>query len=293
MGIDITLQQKGLRKKNIDLTLLKKVAANLEIATSDGTFRIQEYDNEPLDTIALLIYDPDILSRGFTLEVSKNHHDCFLRQTYFCSDNDIRQFFSFLKRLAKQLNITQYDKDGEILQVSDIMERTEFEIAFNRRTLHEVFKEEKYPDTIYAVKNPISIGPVVKEAILQMSEEDAMNYWTSYLHDLQDEDYYYAMPSFFQNKEGEIFGGYALTEDCFSVFPKQPYVPFGYDLKAEDISYYLLTIVSYPQETEPIRMPYEELWNYFPLDSLSEYDNKHVFLHLNTELLDRIRKDQQ
>lgn len=291
MGIDIALHQKGLLKKKITLDLIKEAADSLEIATSDGTFRIKDYQDEPLTETTLLLYDSNLLSRGFTLSVASNEYDCELRQTYFCSDNDIQQFFDFLARFMKVLKLKDFEKDDEYQLLENIPQITEREIQFNRQTLHNLFKEENYPDTIYAVKNPVFIEPYVGEAILQMNEEQAMIYWSNYLQEKQNQDYYYAVPHFYQNQSGEIFGCYALTVNCYSVFPEEPFIPYGYDLKPEQISYYLVMVIQESEPYQAAQFPYEDLWKYFDRSVLKPYDQRHVYLELDSETLNRMKED--
>ena len=297
MGIDINLTQKGIFKKKINLQIIKDAAKTLNIATSDNFFRIKTYKDEPLDQITLLLYDPNLLSRGFTLEVNKKDTACFLRQTYFCNDNDIYNFFQFIKNLASLLNINEYEKDGELFPIHDIPTQIEKEINFNRHTLIDLLKrfdDDDFPNIIYAVKNPISIETAVAEKLLQMKEEDVMKYWSNYLHEKQKDDYYYACPSFYHDKTQKdiIFGSYALTENCYSVFPTEPYIPYGYNLKTEDISNYQISIVDDKDFNVIAIIPYEDLWKYFPIETLKSYDSRHVYLLLTRDIINNLKEKE-
>ena len=287
MGIDVSLKQKGLFKKEIDFSLLETVAGDLSlvIATSDRYFRLKNYDKEQaLTETVLLIYDPNLLSRGFTLEILQNKYDCELRQTYYCSDNDLRKFFTFIKNLAQKLKITSYEKDGELLPLSDIPTRIEKEIAFNRRTLISQFRDNEHPNLmLYPVMNPISVEPATIEALLQMNEEQAMEYWTRHLHEKQSIDCFYAVPLFYKTNEGALIARYALTENVFTVLPKEPYVPFGFDFETEDIQEFQIALVSDKGEGILAEIDFEQLWNYFPLEKLKVYDARSVLIEVTSD----------
>ena len=290
MGIDVNLRQKGLFKKKIDYSLIQEVADSLKltITSSDSYFRSVPYNGTPLHETVLILYDNKLISRGFAIEINSNYYDCFLRQTYFCNDNDIRNFFEFISAFAKKLKINEYEKDEELLPLSDIPSRITKEIEFNRRNLITPLNEDKYPDTIYAAINPIWIEPYAIEALLQMDEENAMMYWSQYLHNKQNRDYYYAVPHFYKDNKDLIFGNFALTENCLTVFPIEAYIPYGVNLKSEDISYYQILLGSSSDNNKNIMIPFEDLWNYFPFDSLESYDRRHVFITLDSDTLNII-----
>lgn len=48
---------------------------------------------------------------------------------------------------------------------------------------------------------------------------NGLNYFEQLLHEKQSMDVYYAKPSFFKKKNGDIFLSYVLTDECESVFP--------------------------------------------------------------------------
>jgi hypothetical protein len=286
MGIDVSLKQKGLFKKTIDFSLVETIANDLSltIATSDQYFRIKDYDKEQaLAETTLLLYDSQLLSRGFTLSIDENYYDCELRQTYYCNDNDIRKFFSFTKALAQKLKISSYEKDGELLPLSDIPTRIEKEIAFNRQTLVTQFKEDNYPDMIFAVMNPISVEPTAAEALLQMSEDQAMEYWNRYLHDKQVVDYFYSAPFFYRTKEESTIARYSLTENVLTVLPKEPFVPFGFDIDQKDVQDFKIALVSDKGDGVLAQIEFEQLWKFFPLEKQKPYDQRCVYVEVTSD----------
>jgi hypothetical protein len=69
------------------------------------------------------------------------------------------------------------------------------------------------------------------------------------LHERQSVDAYYAMPRFFRDVDGKVIGAYAITEGVDSIFPIEPFVPFGTLVEKsealKDADWWTITLVSY------------------------------------------------
>lgn len=219
MSKTYTMTKKGFFKKEFTLEEIKKV--------TQGAFQYGSWDNgsrltDQLNPNEIIVYKAERMGRGFIINL-QNPQKLELTMNYFATDDDINNVYDFLDCMM-QCNIHPIlDEDGTTLKdIKDIQAAREFELAFNRRTLVENI--ERGVSTIFAVMNPIDVNFKLFE---NLSEDEFMKEYTSYLDRCQNWDYYYMAPAFYKNDQGEVIMRYVYTTMTISVGPRKAFLPFG------------------------------------------------------------------
>lgn len=115
--------------------------------------------------------------------------------------------------------------------------------------------------------------------------------FSSWMHELQSHDYYYAKPQFFKTDQG-IKGIYALTEDCPTLLPNKPWVPVGYQNPETgeklECDYYEIALYSTTEERSLGTIPFERIFTLGP-DYINYYDGNTVLINnLPLEVMKRL-----
>ena len=113
---------------------------------------------------------------------------------------------------------------------------------------------------------------------------------------MQSVDVYYAVAGYIEEDDG-IVSRFAFTEDCDSLFPVKPSVPFGItgaDGKPPEVSRYEVAIVatSTPSASVIGTLPYDKFMSALSPDKVSYYDARRVRIapHSLSELKELIAK---
>ena len=111
---------------------------------------------------------------------------------------------------------------------------------------------------------------------------------------MQSIDTYYAVAGYMEEDDG-IVSRFAFTEDCDSLFPVKPAVPFGVtgpDGKPLVVSRYEVAIFSTTTQSVIATIPYDAFMTSLSPDKVSYYDAKRVRIapHSLTELKELIAK---
>ena len=111
---------------------------------------------------------------------------------------------------------------------------------------------------------------------------------------MQSVDVYYAVAGYMEEDDG-IVGRFAFTEDCDSLFPVKPAVPFGVtgaDGRPLEVSRYEVAIFSTTTQSVIATIPYDAFMTSLSPDKVSYYDAKRVRIvpHSISELKELISK---
>lgn len=220
MSVDLTITQKGLFKKTLPLTVI--LGDRLHYGSYDAGWRMEQGKLAENEFTAFL---PDSIARGFSVTWNaREKHRVDVRLLSPTGRKEIREFYAAVGRIMKYWNADLW-VDCEKVSFDHWMAGLNDFIDFNTRTLHSFCRKindgESEELTLFSAFWPLTIG---KEEALRFEEDpDAFEAW---LHEKQSVDAYYASPVFCQPDAG-IIGRYVLIENCRSIFPLTPSVPFG------------------------------------------------------------------
>ena len=242
MSIDITIRQNGVLKKSLPFDV---ICGGLKYGSFDGLKLIEGEIGED----EFMLYHPSHLARGFSVvwkKGEKNQIYMHLPSPTCAEETD--DFYDTVERVAGFWKNCSIEQDGAAIELASIPSWRKDMKEFNLRTLIEFCKEKEDLDnlTLYCAYWPLVFGPKEKGLFRQASD---LSGFRDFLHEKQSVDAYYANPHFYINEDGP-FGSFAVTEDCDSIFPIEPYVPFGVNDPETDeplkvnrwyISYYSVT----------------------------------------------------
>ena len=160
--------------------------------------------------------------------------------------------------------------------------------------IKESIDKEPYESmTLFSAFWPLEFG--AKEAAeVKNAPEGAPARFARWLHEMQSVDAYYAVAGYAEEEDG-IVSRFAFTEDCDSLFPVKPSVPFGItgaDGKPLEVSRYEVAVFSTTTQSVIGMLPYDKFIAAISPDKVSYYDAKRVRIapHSLSELKELISK---
>lgn len=254
MSIDISIRQKGLIKKPLPLSVI--TGGKLSYGTFDGV----RLEPGRADAGEIVVYDEAHLSRGISVVWNEREKNTVtLRVLNPTSRAEINDAFDLVARIAGRWKC-YLEVDGMPQTLSEFMARREEFLTFNERIIKDFSAKVLAGDgpmTLFCTMCPVLVFGEAEAQRFQDSPE-AFYDW---MHERQSIDAYYAVPSFYR-VDGEILGRYVHTEGVYSIFPRQPSVPFGITDpetgRALECSNYEVCFYSLTKETMLGSVPYDD-----------------------------------
>ena len=297
MSIDIVIRQKGLFKKTLPLSVI--LGDNLACGVYEAGYRLDpgEWKSEDGE---IVVYDPHHKGRGFSvIWTPTQKKGVTLRALHPTSTYELKAFYATVARITDYWSCS-LEVDGNPMTPAEFQAGLSNMLEANDRYLDLFIKEsmdkEPYESmTLFSAFWPLEFGS--KEAAeVKDAPEGAPARFARWLHEMQSVDTYYAVAGYMEEKDG-IVSRFAFTEDCDSLFPVRPSVPFGItgaDGKPLEVSRYEVAIVatSTPSVSVIGTIPYEAFMAALSPDKVSYYDAKRVRIapHSLSELKELISK---
>lgn len=297
MSIDIVIRQKGLFKKTLPLSVI--LGDNLACGVYEAGYRLDpgEWKSEDGE---IVVYDPHHKGRGFSvIWTPTQKKGVTLRALHPTSTYELKTFYATVARITDYWSCS-LEVDGNPMTPAEFQAGLSDMLEANDRYLDLFIKEsmdkEPYESmTLFSAFWPLEFGS--KEAAeVKDAPEGAPARFARWLHEMQSVDTYYAVAGYMEEKDG-IVSRFAFTEDCDSLFPVRPSVPFGItgaDGKPLEVSRYEVAIVatSTPSVSVIGTIPYEAFMAALSPDKVSYYDAKRVRIapHSLSELKELIAK---
>ena len=284
MSIDVSIKQKGFFKKTIPFNVI--LGNQLAYGATDGLRLIPNQMDEEV-----ILYDPQSIGRGFGIKWNENEkNEITLRLLNPTTEGEMRAFFDCLRRITSFWNC-KMTVDGIEEDINEYLSQEDDLIAYNHKVIKEVSEKivngESQRLTLYSTMWPLVIGK-------DEAEQFVVNphLFSSWMHEQQIKDYYYAKPQFFQTEEG-IKGIYALTEDCPTIMPNTPWVPLGIENPETgqrlECDHYEIALYSTTEDKTIAMIPYERLFTLGP-DYLSYYDGGSILVeNVGLEELNKLK----
>ncbi|MFV0396254.1 MAG: DUF4299 family protein [Coprobacillaceae bacterium] len=266
MSVDVTIKQKGMFKKALSMQDF------LGNTFKYGVLRANIIDFDKRDEEGFILYNPNAIARGIYVTYAEgNKSTVSLSLSLFTSDREVDEFYDLIIHLCDIWKTNVFEQDGTQYRISDIKEQR-INIKNTCLSSLEEFLTKYQGYMIFGAYNPISIDQEVADMLLEKKDLKVLG---EYLHTLQKQDVYYARPSFYQGEKG-IFGIYTLTEDCDSVFPIEPMIPFGMKDPQTggklEVNHWYLGVYSISEEKILGQIDYFKFVEYVKLEEQSKYD---------------------
>lgn len=295
MSIDIVIRQKGLFKKTLPLSVI--LGDNLACGVYEAGYRLDpgEWKSEDGE---IVVYDPHHKGRGFSvIWTPTQKKGVTLRALHPTCPEEPKAFYATVARITDYWSCS-LEVDGNPMTPAEFQAGFDDMLEANNRYLDlfiekSIDKEQYDSMTLFSAMWPLEFG--AKEAAeVRDAPEGAPARFAKWLHEMQSVDTYYAVAGYMEEEDG-IVSRFAFTEDCDSLFPVKPAVPFGVtgaDGKPLEVSRYEVAIFSTTTQSVIATIPYEAFMAALSPDKVSYYDAKRVRIapHSLSELKELIAK---
>lgn len=297
MSIDVIIRQKGLFKKTLPLSVI--LGDGLSCGVYEAGYRLDpgEWKSEDGE---IVVYDPHHKGRGFSMIWTPTQKKgVTLRALHPTCAYELKAFYAAVARITDYWSCS-LEVDGNPMTPAEFQGGLSNMLEANNRYLDlfiekSIDKEQYDSMTLFSAMWPLEFG--AKEAAeVRDAPEGAPVRFARWLHEMQSADTYYAMSGYMEEDDG-IVGRFAFTEDCDSLFPVKPSVPFGItgpDGRPPEVSRYEVAIVasSTPSVSVIGTLPYEVFMAALSSDKVSYYDARRVRIapHSLDELKELIAK---
>ena len=291
MSILVNIKQNPKNLKKIGLKFIKKIAAaeNLCFGVLNEACSFDEYEGgEDIRNQLLILFSRKSYGRGMSLTIDDNYN-LELVLNFPATQTDINNFYKIIKNICKKLKTETFLQEETKYKVDKIEELREEAIIGNQDFIKNIIKEET---TIFGCMYPITIEEEFITKIKTLSKEQAVQYFESYLHEKQKEDYYYAKPMIYQKENGKCFAKYVLTEGVPSIFPLKYYLPFRYNQNLlNDIEEWSVAIVENNNNNLELAadIPFEDFYKLLDVKNFAKFDATHIIITVDKELLQKLK----
>lgn len=272
MSIKVTIKNGQLLRKPLKLTDL--TMGKYAYGSLDGNWRntgelVEGYN---------VLYDPNRIGRGIEFSWSKNVKDKIeLHVNFISTKYDMEMFYQVIRNILHVWKAKSFEHDGETYHEEDLNELCQLQKELNLRYMSELKQDGVM--IVFGAMFPISVK-YEKLANYGMSHDEEG--YADYLHELQSQDAYYAVPIIYQLNEEEFFGSYSVTATTDIIFPKQAMNPvMTTNLKTGEpleCSFFVVTLVSLEQGQTVGTMSFDEFIAKAKIMECPEFDETHVLL---------------
>ncbi len=295
MSIDVIIRQKGFFKKTLPLSVI--LGDSLACGVYEAGYRLDPGKWRSEDG-EIVVYDPHHRGRGFSvIWTPTQKKGVVLRALHPTCARELKAFYTAVARITDYWS-GSLEVDGNPMTPAEFQAGLSDMLAANDRYLdlfiEESIDKEQYESmTLFSALWPLEFG-AREAAEVKNAPEGAPARFARWLHEMQSVDTYYAVAGYMEEEDG-IVSRFAFTEDCDSLFPVKPSVPFGLtgpDGRPLDVSRYEVAIFSTTTQSVIGALPYDAFMAAIPPEKMSYYDAKRVRIapHSLTELKELIAK---
>ena len=243
----------------------------------------------------LLIGEDNVSGRGFELSYNSKNKSYVIRVFTPSTREDWILALEYIKTLAKRFNSEIINERGEIYTVDNI-DKFDYEsdILFGINSISLKINDreiDKY--IIFGINRVVSFDGKMIEKIYGSS--NAIDTFSNMVKEIQYLDAYSAHQNFYKNNDdGEIMGGYALTQGVRTILPYEPSVEFENSdiLKNDDISFWNIGLVIIDGDENDEK-------NYYGVGNLNYNDfikklpkNKYKFIDASYIMVEPLSKEE-
>ena len=298
MSIDVIIRQKGFFKKTLPLSVI--LGDSLSCGVYEAGYRLDQEDWERENEVngEIAVFDPQHIGRGFTVTWTPTQKKgVALRALHPSCAEELKAFYATVGRITDYWSCS-LEVDGNPMVPAEFQAGLPNMLEANNRYLDlfiekSIDKEQYDSMTLFSALWPLEFG--AKEADeVKNAPEGAPARFARWLHEMQSIDTYYAVAGYMEEDDG-IIGRFAFTEDCDSLFPVKPSVPFGItgpDGQPLTVSRHEVAVFSTTRQSVMAVLPYEAFLSALSPEKVSDYDAKRVRIapHSLSELQELIAK---
>lgn len=288
MSIDVAIKQKGFFKKALPLSVI--LGNELQYGSYEG----MSLRPNKMGEGEFIAYYPEKLGRGFSVIWSEGEKETVvLRSLTPTCPEELSAFYRTVERITSYWKC-ELEVDGTMQKPKQFLAGLQDMIRFNGDVLTKIAEQivsgESGSMTLQSAMWPLTIGR--EEAEVFLRDKDEFYHW---MHEKQSVDVYFANPHFFRTEQG-IVGRFALTENTPSIFPAEPYVPYGIvdpetdkALKCDD---YAVLLCSTTKNAALGEVDYKTFKSRLPVEKYERYDGVNLLISgLSLEELEEMLKD--
>ncbi|MBR2825536.1 MAG: DUF4299 family protein [Solobacterium sp.] len=272
MAIEITLTQTSFFKKRLHAQDI--IQDDLSYGVVDNTWRL--IDPRDLQSVYYCFYNPNHIGCGVRVYYHPRHKETFsLTLPTPGTEYDIEVGYQVLERVMEKWNLHTFLQDGQEYEKEDINHLTEKMKQFNIAKFSNLDTSEE-TILIPCVKWPILFS---SKEVEEWIEKEDMESFTKRLHELQEKDYYYAIPRLFQKSEGNLLAVYAISPDTDTILPMEPSLGLYLDKTYRQQSHlnidFQIGLISYEDHGVIGQIPYNTFLEEVSFDACEKYDEAH------------------
>jgi hypothetical protein len=160
--------------------------------------------------------------------------------------------------------------------------------------LLEKYVKEYDNHIIFGAVYPVYMEKSFLKAVRDKGSINIMAEFARYMHNKQNRDLYYAKALVYTSEDEHLTGCYTLTQEVFSIFPVEPYIPFNSglepDTKVTDWDVYFVINIDGEYKTAG----HVSFWPFIEYVrnkvSYTMFDEKHVILKMNKKQIEEVVK---
>ena len=285
MGIEVTVVQRGLIKKQLPLEVL------LGYELCYGDFSGESLELGKIGETGIIVFHPERIARGIAIAwTAKTKKQIVLNLPLSTTNEEICTLYDVTERICGYWRNSAIYIDGEPMSLGRFKESLSDYYAYSSKALKEFSEKivagEHEQLTLFSTMWPLVMGRA--EAEMFLSDSGAFGRW---LNEKQQPDAAYSSPIIYFDKTEECFKGvFIFINDVDYILPITPKVPFGTidkrtgkELECTDWR------VEYGDRDreELMKLPYSEFVKRLPGDRISRFDASHIYVKaLSSEELD-------
>ena len=290
MSVVVKIKQDLNKIKKIDLKYIEEYAIkeNLYLGTSDEACCYEKYSGgNDIRNKIIILFNKALFGRGVLLLVD-NKYNIELVLNYPITQVDIEDFYKFVKSVCNKFKVKKILQDNieYDLKYLDTLKN-----GVTRANQINIKNNIEAGITIFGCINPVTLDKEFINNIDKLSNEEAVEYFGTYLDNKQRKMYYFSKPLLFKKDNTKLYARYALTENAPSIFPTSPYLPFGYNQKLiKDIESW--SVVIFEENDDEFHLVGEIPFEYFKkiinIKKQVRYDYKHILMTVNKKIISKV-----
>ena len=276
MAVSVEIYQTGGALK--ELRISDVIGDDLAIGAYDNNLRMMVGKITP----DMGVFDPKKPGRAINLVMDPNDkRTTKVNLPIPCADSDVDVFIKLVSRIANCVGgFVKVESGAEM--PAEVFEANEANIKeFNQKAIKEtadrILRGDSQSFCVFGAYWPVFMGREEAEKIASDTAE-----FDNWLISKQSMDIYYAGVNFYSGPDG-IFGVYPLTEDCDTVFPNRPRIPFGMSVDGKPLECNNFKVFIATEKEKLGDIPYDVFLKKIPQAKVSRYDEADFLLKGLTE----------
>ncbi len=216
MQITIEIKQKAIFKKNFDLKgFIKK--HNLFYGSYNAYFVLRE---NMIDK-QTIVFDRKAIGRG--IEITSENKNVTFKLSLPATKEDISLLYDLVKSVCKDFNLSYFFKKDNKVELSEISQCIKEDEESSTKILDEMEKKiyltRDENIVLFSALHPITFGEKEIDEV-----EGSLDKFGALLHKLQNQRLYYAAPTVYQKKNGQMIVAFHVDEEMLTVLPVEPVI---------------------------------------------------------------------